>query len=649
MTSPHSAPFGSWKSPISSDLIVAKTVNLLEIHVSGQDIYWIEGRPLEAGRSVLVKWNGDGTPTDLIPEGFNARTRVHEYGGAPVLIDGDRVYFSNYRDQRLYCTSSGSAPEVLTPENQMRYADAVIDRARQRLICVCEDHSPEGHEARNFLGAVALDGSGTTSVLVEGNDFYSTPRLSPDAKFLTWIEWSHPNLPWDGTELWMAEVAESGELVNRSLMAGGRTESIVQPTWSPSGELYFVSDQTGWWNLYRWKSGDIEPLCPMEAEFAEPHWVFGMTLFAIESAERMVCSFIQNGQSRLATLNLQTGDFQAIELPYTKIWNVNAVPGAAVFCAASPTESSQVVRLDLETLQVQVLRTSSTMAIDERFLSVPQAIEFPTEHGLTAHAFYYPPTNPEFEAPEGEKPPLLVKCHGGPTGQTYPILTWGYQYWTSRGFAVLDVNYGGSTGYGREYRERLRAAWGVVDVQDCINAARYVVGQELVDANRLAIDGGSAGGYTVLCALTFHQVFHAGASFYGVSDALALVRDTHKFESRYQDFLFGTDWERVCVERSPIHFVDQLSCPVIFFQGLEDKVVPPNQAEMMVAALERKGLPVAYVAYEGEQHGFRKAENIKRTLDGEFYFYSRIFGFSPADDIEPVQMRNEELRMKNEE
>ncbi len=649
MTAPLPAAFGSWKSPISADLIVAKTINLLEIHVSGQEIYWIEGRPLEAGRSVLVKWNGDGTTTDLIPEGFNARTRVHEYGGAPVLVDGETVYFSNYRDQRLYRTSSGSSPEAITPETQMRYADAVIDRAHQRLICVCEDHTQEGHEARNFLGAVALDGSGTVSVLVEGNDFYSTPRLSPDGKFLTWIEWSHPNLPWDGTELWMAEVAESGEITNRALIAGGRTVSIVQPTWSPSGELYFVSDQTGWWNLYRWRSGDLESVCPMEAEFAEPHWIFGMTLFAIESAGRMVCSFIQNGQSRLATLNLQTGDFRAIELPYTKIWNVTAIPGAAVFCAASPTESSQVVRLDLETLRLQVLRQSSTMAIDERFLAVPQAIEFPTEHGLTAHAFYYPPTNPDFEAPEGEKPPLLVKCHGGPTGQTYPILTWGYQYWTSRGLAVLDVNYGGSTGYGREYRERLRAEWGVVDVEDCINAARYVVDQGLVDGNRLAIDGGSAGGYTVLCALTFHNVFHAGASFYGVSDALALVRDTHKFESRYQDFLFGPDWERVCVERSPIHYVDQLSCPVIFFQGLEDKVVPPNQAEMMVAALERKGLPVAYVAYEGEQHGFRKAENIKRTLDGEFYFYSRIFGFSPADDIEPVQMRNEESRIKDEE
>jgi dipeptidyl aminopeptidase/acylaminoacyl peptidase len=636
------APYGSWKSPITSTLIVKGSIGVGQVALDGEDVYWVEMRPSEAGRNVIVRRAPDGQTFDVNPVPFNARTRVHEYGGGDYLVADGTVYFSNFKDQRIYKQSPDSQPEPLTPAVEFRYAEPVIDRRRGCLISVREDHTGGG-EAVNTLVSINLKDGSQQRVLAKGNDFYSSPRLSPDGSRLAWLTWNHPNMPWDGTELWVGEFASDGSLQSERLVAGGVDESIFQPEWSPDGVLYFVSDRSGWWNLYReQEQGSVESLKEMQAEFGGPQWGFGMSMYAFESSERIICTYIEKGNSRLASLETDTGKFQQIEIPYTDITYLRASSGRAAFRGGSPTDAASIVQLDLGTGKVEVLRRSNDLKIDTGYFSVPQAIEFPTEDGQTAHAFYYPPRNRDYAAPEGELPPLLVKSHGGPTSASTTTLALGIQYWTSRGIGVLDVNYGGSTGYGREYRRRLNDRWGIVDVDDCANGALYMVERGLADGLRLMITGGSAGGYTTLCALTFRDRFKAGASHYGVSDCEALAKETHKFESRYLDRLIGPYPERADLyrERSPVHHVDRLSCPVIFFQGLEDKVVLPNQAEMMVEALRAKGLPVAYVPFEGEQHGFRRAENIKRALDGEIYFYSRIFGFELADEIEPVLIEN---------
>jgi dipeptidyl aminopeptidase/acylaminoacyl peptidase len=642
MTAPQVAPYGSWKSPITADLIVAGTVGLEQVALDGPDVYWIEGRPAEAGRNVIVRRTPDGRAADVTPPSFNVRTRVHEYGGAAFAVRAGVVYFSNFADQRLYGHRPGEPPRAVTPAVNLRFADATIDPQRGRLICVCEDHTEPTHEPANFLLTLTLDGSEDPRALRHGTDFCSSPRMSPDGSRLAWLAWNHPDMPWDGTELWLGEVSADGSLRQTHRVAGGPRESIVQPEWSPDGVLHFVSDRTGWWNLYRWRDGRAEPLGPREAEFARPAWLFGWHTYAFESAGRIVCTYNERGSWHLAVVDTATGELSPVDSPYGEIAYVRAAPGYAVFVAGSPTEAAAVVRFDVATRRFDVLRRSSSVTVDPGYLSVPRAVEFPTEGGLTAHGFFYPPRNRDFTAPAGERPPLLVRSHGGPTSATSSTLRLDVQYWTSRGFAFLDVNYGGSTGYGRAYRERLNDKWGVVDVDDCVNGARYLAGRGEADGDRVAVRGGSAGGYTTLSALTFRDFFKAGASHFGVSDLEALAKETHKFESRYLDRLIGPYPERrdLYRERSPVHFADRISCPVILFQGLEDKVVLPNQAEMMVAAMRVKGLPVAYVPFEGEQHGFRRAENIKRALEGELYFYSRVFGFGLAEPVEPVPIEN---------
>jgi dipeptidyl aminopeptidase/acylaminoacyl peptidase len=647
------APYGSWKSPITADLIVQGAVGLGMIKTDGQDVYWLEPRPSEGGRTCIVRRTPDGQLHDMTPQPFNARTRVHEYGGGDFVIHQGTLYFSNFSDQRLYRqTPDAPAPAPLTPESnaELRYADAVIDDARRRLVAVREDHTAGAHEPANTLVAINLD-AGTGGdydggrALASGYDFYSSPRLSPDGRQLAWLCWNHPNLPWDGTELWLGDLTEDGTITGARLIAGGRDESIFQPEWSPAGQLHFVSDRSGWWNLYRVVEGAgemLEPLCEMEAEFGQPQWGFGMSTYAFASDTEIVCTYIERGMSRLARLDTTDKKLRLVESIYTDIQYVQVAGGRAIFRGGAPQTPAAIVAFDRASGQFEVLRRTSEQDIDEGYLSIAQPIEFPTSNGQTAHAFFYPPHNRDFAAPETERPLLLVKSHGGPTAMASTALSLNIQFWTSRGIAVLDVNYGGSTGYGREYRLRLNGTWGITDVDDCANGARHLAAEGLVDGARCVITGGSAGGYTTLAALTFRDTFKAGASHYGVSDLGALVHDTHKFEARYLDNLIGPYPERrdLYHARSPINFTEQLSCPVIFFQGLEDKVVPPNQAELMVEALRAKGLPVAYVAFEGEQHGFRRAENIKRALEGELYFYSRVFGFELADPVEPVPLEN---------
>lgn len=644
MSNQQIAPYGSWKSPITTDLIVSDSVRLGSVVLDGDDIYWSEGRPSEGGRNVIVRRSANGSVTDLTPAMFNARTRVHEYGGGAFTVNQGTIYFTNFADQRLYRQVPGSEPEPITAALERRYADMIVDQQRKRLICVCEDHTRTESEAVNTLVSIALESHGGSELetLVAGNDFYSTPCLSPDGSHLAWLTWNHPNMPWDGSELWIGQLDTDGSVKRSERVAGGPDESIFQPQWSPDGVLYFVSDRSGWWNLYRWSNQQVEPLYQKAAEFGLPQWVFGQSTYAFASPQRLICWYTDKEGSHLANLDTITREVTPLEVPYTSMTNICATSAYVVFLGGSRSNPAAIVKLDLATGRTEELRRSSSLSLDPAYISPAQQIEFPTEHGQTAYAYYYAPRNADFKADPSEQPPLLVISHGGPTASASSALNLEIQFWTSRGIAILDVDYGGSTGYGRAYRERLKGQWGVVDVDDCVNGAKYLVERGLADAKQLAIRGGSAGGYTTLCALTFRNTFKAGASYFGVSDLQALVHDTHKFESRYLLGLVGPLPERQDLynQRSPIHFTDRLSCPIIFLQGLEDKIVPPNQAEAMVEALRAKKLPVAYLAFEGEQHGFRRAENIKRSLEAELYFYSRIFQFDLSDKIEPVEIEN---------
>lgn len=575
MNNNKTAGYGSWKSPVTSDLVSSSSIGLNgQIEIIGETIYWLEMRPSEGGRYVLVRRTPDGKTTDVTPAPYNVRTRVHEYGGGSYMVDGDTVYFSNFADQRLYKQESGAAPIPLTPENNMRYADGVIDTKQNRIICVCEDHSVDDKEPENCIASVDVN-SGEVQKLVTGNDFYSSPRVSPDGSQLVWLSWDHPNMPWDFTELRVADIGEDGELSMPVKLAGGRDEAVSQPEYSPDGVLYFVWEKTGWLNLYRWKNEQAEPLCEMDAEFSTPHWVFAQSNYSFESENKIICSYQEKGRSVLAALDTKTLELKQIRIPYTSISAVKACSDYTLLLAGSPTEPSVIVKLDVESGKTVVLQRSTDIKIDAGYISVPESIEFPTENGLTSHAIYYKPKNTGYSAPEGERPPLMVIIHGGPTSASSSTFSLSIQYWTSRGFAVADVNYGGSTGYGREYRQRLDGNWGIVDIDDCVNCAKYLIDRGEVDRDRTAIRGGSAGGYTTLAALAFRDVFRAGASYYGVSDLEALATDTHKFESRYLDRIVGSYPEQrdLYTKRSPIHSVDTLSCPVIFFQGDEDKIV----------------------------------------------------------------------------
>jgi dipeptidyl aminopeptidase/acylaminoacyl peptidase len=648
MPDPQTASYGSWSSPITSDLIVASTIGLSGILLDGTDVYWVESRPQENGRSVIFRRAADGGSVDVTPAAsageatFSVRTRVHEYGGGSYLVSDGVVYFCNDADQRLYRQESGRTPIAITPDptrpRGLRYADGVMDAQRGRMIWVREDHTTAAPEPVNTLVEIPLDGSQPQRVLQSGRDFYAAPRLSPDGSRLAWLEWSHPNMPWIGCKLWVGECTADGSVANKRLVAGGDDESIFQPEWSPDGMLYFVSDRAQpslegrWWNLFRLRgdamdnSARIDPVYPLAAEFGRAQWQFRMSTFAFTSARQLVCSYVQDGVHRMSAVDLASLEARPILTEYEDISFVRATADGVYFAGGSPTMPPSVVELHLLSGRATILKHSTTQDIQayRKYLSVPQPVKFDTDNGLQAYGLFYPPQNADFAAPAGELPPLLVHCHGGPTAAASPTLSWGTQYWTSRGFAILDVNYGGSTGYGREYRLRLQGNWGIVDVADCVNGACYLAATRRVDPESWAISGASAGGYTTLAVLTFRKEFKTGASYYGVSDLEALAKDTHKFESRYLDGLIGPYPQRrdLYVARSPIHSARLLAAPVAFFQGAEDRVVPPQQAEEMVDALRRRRIPFLYLLFDGEQHGFRRADNIKRALDAELYFYA---------------------------
>jgi dipeptidyl aminopeptidase/acylaminoacyl peptidase len=637
------AGYGTWASPITAEAITAGQVGLAQPGLDRGCAYWLEARPQEAGRTVLVQRTPDGAKSDVTPAPFNVRTRAHEYGGGAYAVRDGVIVATDFADQRLYRIGTGGAPQPLSPasEGRLRYADLELDLGRERVLAIREDHRAEG-EAINAIVAVPLSGGDEGRVLVGGHDFFSSPRLSPDGRRLAWLTWDHPDMPWDATRLWSAEIHADGDLGDVREVTGGARESIVQPAWSPDGVLYFASDRSGWWNLYRASNGAVGAVFPMSAEFAGPTWAFGMRWYGFLDPGTILACFAEDGSWHLGTIDVAAGRLDRLTLPHTELSGLMVEGEHAIMRAGRPDAPAAIIMLEPPDTQVTELGSAGELPVAPAYLSVPESITCPGEGGSVTHAFYYPPANPDFGAPAGETPPLIVKSHGGPTGSTSAELRLSTQFWTSRGFAVCDVNYGGSTGYGRAYRERLNGRWGEVDVADCVAAARALVAERRADPERLAITGGSAGGYTTLCALTFHDVFRAGASHYGVSDLEALAKETHKFESRYLDRLVGPYPEAAALyrQRSPIHHVERLSCPIIFFQGLEDAVVPPNQAELMVEALRRKGLPVAYLTFAGEQHGFRQAKTIQTVLRAELAFYGRVFGFTPADGLADLPIDN---------
>lgn len=605
------APFGQWPSPIIAEMLCSHSKSNFncDIAVEGQAIYWTEVRPKERGRTVLMR-NG----YDITPEGCDIRSKVHEYGGTGFAVLGEKLFFVNSKDQRLYRKDSSLA--ALT-EPGVRFGDLVPSSAG--LLAIREDH-----RASLVLNDLVLidPGSGQVTALDSGHDFYAFPTLSPDGSKLAWISWNLPDMPWDSTMLWVADF-KGGRISDKRCVAGSPNESIYQPQWSPKGILTFISDRSGWWNLYRLKGDACENLFPLEAEFGMPLWRLGSSTWGFTgSGEQILCSYQQKGSFKLALIDPETKKWEEIPLPQNDFSQIKTGKGFAVLLAGSQTEGRRLARLDLLAKQLTYLDQAEEPLIPKGSLSNPEAIEFPTTDGR-AYAFFYPPANDSYTGPQGQKPPLMVISHGGPTGNVTGVFNLKIQYWTSRGFAVLDVNYRGSTGYGRAYREKLKGRWGIADVEDCVSGARFLAKRGDIDPDKCVIRGGSAGGYTTLAALAFTKAFQAGASYYGVGDPELLAKDTHKFESRYLDSLIGPYPARrdLYEARSPLKHAENISSPVIFFQGGKDKVVPPNQAEVMFEALKRNNIPTKLILYPEEEHGFRQADTIRDSLEKELQFY----------------------------
>jgi dipeptidyl aminopeptidase/acylaminoacyl peptidase len=620
-------PHGSWESPITSSMIVESFIGLGDIILDGEILYWNEFRPEERGRSVVVRWE-NGKVVDCLESPFNARSAVHEYGGGAFTVAHGEVIFANHQDGGLYRRDYIGNISLIFAEKGKRYANPLVHG--EKIYAVEEERRSE-YDVVNRL--VEVGGK----VLHEGHDFYSMPALHPDGTHLAFLTWDHPNMPWDGSTLWVGKFDQDGTLVDVKAIAGGDEESIFQPMWSQEGVLHYVSDRNGWWNIYR---EDGTCLCEMEGEFGQPLWFFGMENYGFLEDGRIATVYTVKGIDHVGIIDPETKKLEEIDLPFTSYGSFKVISDGFYFTGASPQELPVLAQYDLKEKKLERIRKSKELTIDRGYISDPEMIEFPTEEGKVAYGFYYPPKNKEYEGTD--RPPLIVKSHGGPSACSYPVLSLEKQFWTSRGFGYLDVNYGGSTGYGREYRERLSGNWGIVDVDDCVNGALYLAKKGRVDGERMSIKGGSAGGYTTLAALCFKDVFKAGASYYGISNLEALATHSHKFEAHYMDRLVGKypEEKEKYHARSPIYHTDNLSCPIILFQGADDQIVPSEQSEMMFEVLKKKGIPTAYLLFEGEGHGFRMSENIKKALDSELYFYSKVFGFEPSDSLEPILIEN---------
>jgi dipeptidyl aminopeptidase/acylaminoacyl peptidase len=634
-------PYGSWASPLSAATLAAGSTRLGDLRTDGSDVYWIEARAREGGRQVVVRWR-DGRTVEATPGTANVRTRVHGYGGAAFQVRDGVIWWSRWDDQRLYRQDGPSADPVAIsaepdPPGSVRYADADVTADGAWLACVRESH---GDEVVNEVVGLPADGSGEVRVVAAGSDFVSSPRFSPDGSRLAWLSWDHPQMPWDGTVLHVARFTPDG-LQDEVVVAGGTDEAIVDPTWLADGGLLFSTDRSGYWNVHRWDGQRERPLTGLRADIGQPAWQFGTTNLAVLDDGRVGCVIVDHAVSRVELLDPDTGDLHDLPQPLTEIRWVAALPGGLVLCGGSETEEDAIVRVALADGSVQPLRSVQTPGLTEPWTPRVEPITFPTPDGAQAHALFHRPRNPEVVGPDDERCPLVVTTHGGPTGNVAPRSSAAIAYWTSRGIAVVDVNYRGSTGYGRAYRDALKGQWGLRDVTDAIAAARFLAERGEVDADRMVIRGESAGGFTTLAALVAEDnPFAAGADHFGVADLAALTQQIHKFEAHYLDGLVGPYPEAAETyrERSPITHVDRLATPIIVFQGDGDEIVPPAQSEAIVAAAREAGVPHAYLLFQAEQHGFRRAENVIRALEAELAFYGEVLGFEPADDIAPVDI-----------
>lgn len=620
------AAYGSWRSAISAHIAAASETTFHEITAVGDALYWLEPRPQEKGRVALMQWRADTGEKEMLPAEYSVKSRVHEMGGGALLVGTDCIYFVRNQDQQIYRLHHDGSIKQITFREKARFSDGCIHPITGTLYYVMEDHA-DLHNNEPRASIVSIDIDGILRPYITGNDFYASPRISPDGTSLAYVTWNHPNMPWDNTQLYVHNIKTDAH----QLVAGTGNESIVNPQWAPDGTLYYVSDRTNWWNIYT-EHSEL-PIWQVDGECALPHWFFNRSQMAFIEND-IFCSYVHNAIANFAYIQ-RNGSVERIDLPYTSVRGVSASGNQVAFIAGSPNQPYSIITYDVITKEHAIIKQSSNLNLDIAYVSIPSAIEFPTTNGRTAHAFYYPPSNPHYDGPNDEKPPLLVRGHGGPTGNTVPIYSTDILYWTSRGFAVVDVNYGGSTGYGREYRERLKLQWGIVDVDDCTNAALYCVQEGLVDADRLCIEGESAGGFTTLAALAFKNVFKVGANYYGVSELERLTLDTHKFESHYLDQLVGPYPQELATyrARSPIYSIDTISSPVIIFQGGKDTIVPPSQSEMMYETLKNKGIPTTYVFFEDEGHGFGKVENGARALEAQLYFFAKVLDIPITVDI----------------
>ncbi|HET6603810.1 MAG TPA: prolyl oligopeptidase family serine peptidase [Xanthomonadaceae bacterium] len=647
------APYGSWVSTIGAERLAESAIGLAELKVHRGQVYWRESRPAEGGRQVIMSLDADGKVRQLTPEAYNVRTRVHEYGGASYLVLDEGLVFSHFADQRLYLQRGDAAPVAITPPGY-RYADCTRHPSAPSLVCVREDHTAgtvAAHgEERNEIVLVDLPGAGTVEpdagrVLVTGTDFVAYPRLSPDGRRLAWLWWNHPQMPWDSARLSVA--AMTGELVGEAtVIGGGDDRAAIEPHWDRDGTLLFIDDPSGWWNLYAWHDGTVRPLAPMAREFGGPLWQHGASTYASTGDGRAIVRSSLAGVDTLGLLDLRSGALRQLELPFVAFGEVRRLDERHVVAIAYPdTETPALIAVDIDSGKHRIVHRPAPTGLPLEWISRAQAIEFPTRPGpdgqsRSAHAFYYPPTNPHYSAPDDERPPLIVTVHGGPTSATKPVFSLARQYWTSRGFALVDVNYGGSTTFGREYRRRLNGQWGVVDLHDAVAAVEHLIGLGRVDPDRIAIRGGSAGGYLVLAALAFTDRFDVGANWFGVSDIQGLAQTSHKFERKYDVSLVGPPDPALYRARSPIHHLERFTEPLITFQGAQDRIVTPDQSRRIFQALKSRGVPTAYIEFEGEQHGFRRAGSIVRAYEAELYFYGRILGFAPAGKLAPVEIHN---------
>lgn len=662
--------YGNWQSPLSAKQVIATANTPVDLTIDQGQLYWLELRPNENSRLTLLTLQ-DNKPLELTPAPINVRSRVHEYGGNGYLILENQLYFCDGEDQRIYrldLLSNTSPPQPITPPGPFRYADLQLDPRRNCLLCVRESHptTPKTAYPHNEIIAIDLN-TGQQHSLVSGADFYASLQLSPDGKRLCWLNWNHPHMPWDAAELHYGELDAQGLLNDPQHLAGSPNESIFQPSWENDTHLIFASDRSGWWNLYRQKAfpqkTPAECLHSATMEFGRAQWVSGQRTYCLTQAPKVqppkaqpskaprpqvlpakniLCGYLHQGHWRLGEISEQ--GFKAFGPPYSDIKSVTADEEHAWFIASYPNRPDNIVRLNLTSLKTSPLFKPVPHSYSEYF-SIPQSIHFNNRNQEQIQGFLYLPhhkDHPPTPSPPPSLPPLIIKTHGGPSAYTSSRLDLNIQFWTSRGFALFDINYRGSTGFGRTYREKLYGQWGVVDVEDCIDAAQYLVAQHLVHPQQQIIRGHSAGGYTALCALMFHRQFNAGASLYGISDLKKLAAECHKFESHYVAKLIGSEEEfpQRYRERSPLNADQKTACPIIFLQGLKDKVVPPNQSQLMANKLKKEGMPVAYIEFPEEGHGFRRSDNQIAALEAELYFYRRILNLADTENLPEIDIVN---------